>query len=260
MGTEQKHHYRGELSERPLPEVLCTIDHYRVPGVIEARDPEGVCKRLYVKDRNIVFASSTDIEDSLGCYMLSTGFIDADQFRETMRARRESGRRYGVLLLERQIVAPSELYRALRLHMAEVVWSLFSWPDGEITFTVGDFQEPSSINIQIPIRLAIKDGVRRATDTSSLVAALGGETAVLEPEYDPDDVIAVSLREEEYALLRQIDGESTLEQIVRSGPFDRDTNIKLVYAFFVLEFARRRNRDDSSGAIRIRLSVGDDTL
>ncbi|MEM1249058.1 MAG: DUF4388 domain-containing protein [Acidobacteriota bacterium] len=258
MGSSQQHHYRGNLAERPLPEVLCTIDHYRVPGVIEARNAEGVFKRIYVKDRNIVFASSTDIEDSLGCYMLSAGMIDTDQFRATMRARRASGKRYGALLLEQDIVAPCDLYRGLRLHMAEMVWSLFSWREGDVTFTVGDFQEPSSISIQIPIRLAVKDGVRRIDDPRPLLAALGGETAVLEPSFDTDELIAVSLREDEYQLLKLVNGRRTVAEVVRTGPLGRDLNAKLLYAFFVLEFARLCNRDDSSGSIRIRLSKAED--
>ena len=252
------HQYRGDLAERPLPEVLRTIHHYRVPGVVEARNGPEACKRLYVKDGNIIFASSTDIQDSLGCYMLNTGMIDAEQFRTTMRDRRASERRYGAIVLERGLVPASDLYRAIRLQMAEILWSLFSWTEGKITFTVGDFREPSTTSIQIPIRLAIKDGTRRCGNPSALLDSVGGATAVLEPDFALEDLIDVSLRADEHVLLELVDGVRTVRQVVSEGPFDPDLNARIIYAFFVLRLIRRPGSDDSSGAIRIRLSRGGD--
>lgn len=256
MNAGPQHQYRGDLAERPLPEVLRTIDHYRVPGVVEAVR-EGVCKRLYVKDGNVVFATSTDIQDSLGCYMLNTGMITAEEFRSSMRERRGTDRRYGVLVLERGLATPADLYRAIRLQMAEVLWSLFSWNRGEITFSVGDFTEPSSTMIQVPLRLAIKDGVRRCENVDELIARLGGQAAVLHPDFDLDQLIEASLRGDEYQLLQCVDGDRSVEEVLRDGPLEPQTAARVLYALYVLRLVGRPGRDDSSGAIRIRMARND---
>ena len=63
--VENSFQYRGDLSQTALPEILYTIDRFQVPGVIEAcRD--GIVKQVYIKEGNVVHATSTDREDSLG--------------------------------------------------------------------------------------------------------------------------------------------------------------------------------------------------
>ncbi len=258
MNAGSRHQYRGSLAERTLPEVLRTIDYYRVPGVVEATR-HGERKRLYVKDRNIVSTSSTDIQDSLGCYMLNTGMIDVDTFRATMRERRASDRRYGVLLLDQGHVAPADLYRAIRLQMAEILWSLFTWTEGEITFTVGDFAEPTGMSIQIPLRLAIKEGARRCAQIETLAAFVGGETAVLHPNFDQEQLIEVSVTSEEQEILELIDGERSVGEVIAAASVPRDLTIQLIYGFFVLKFIRRPGSDDSSGVIRLRLDLDEES-
>src|SRR3954453_15832741 len=94
--VENSFQYRGDLSLTALPEILYTIDRFQVPGVIEAGRDE-VVKRVYIKDGNVVHASSTDREDSLGNYMLRSGLLSPEVFERTMRERERLKKRYGVL-------------------------------------------------------------------------------------------------------------------------------------------------------------------
>ena len=256
MGSSSRYLYRGNLAERQLAEVLRTIDRHRAPGVLEVSAGE-VKKRLYVKDGNIVFATSTDIGDSLGCFMLQAGMIDQDAFRTTMRARRSDRRRYGAVILERGLATPAEVYRAVRHQTAEILWSLFSWAEAEVTFAVGDFKDPASTAIQIPIRLAIKEGVRRCSDLERMMEACGGPAARLEPDYSFDDVIDVALTAEELEVLRATDGVKTVAELVSESALDEARTLQLLYVYFTLEFVRRADGDARTGAAR-RMARGAD--
>ena len=109
--VENSFQYRGDLSQTALPEILYTIDRFQVPGVIEA-SREGIVKQVYIKEGNVVHATSTDREDSLGSYLQRSGIISPELYLETMRERERTNKRYGVLLIENGVLSPAEVYRA----------------------------------------------------------------------------------------------------------------------------------------------------
>lgn len=253
---EKRYQYRGDLAERALPEMLHTIYRYRVPGVMQAiRDD--VVKRIYVKDGSVVYASSSDIQESLGCYLLNAGMLSRQDFKVTMRARRNSDTRYGTLLVERGLLSPAELYQAIRLQVEEIVWSLFTWEEGQVTFSIGEFQDPPGIPIQVPMRQVIKEGVKRVPKAKRLISRLGRKETILEASYTTDELIEVALQAKEYELLKLVDGEKPLVQLCTEGPFSTADNGKLLYAFFVLQFLKPVGAQES-GSIKIRLKTEGD--
>src|SRR5260370_34896570 len=111
--VESSFQYRGDLAQTALPEILHTIDRFQVPGMIEAQR-EGATKRVFIKEGNVVHATSSDRQDSLRAYLELAGLISREQFDSTMRERESSHKRYGVLLIEHGLLTPAELYRAIR--------------------------------------------------------------------------------------------------------------------------------------------------
>ncbi|HWN41532.1 MAG TPA: DUF4388 domain-containing protein [Thermoanaerobaculia bacterium] len=267
--VEHSFQYRGDLSQTALPEILYTIHRFQVPGVIEATR-EGVMKRVYIKEGNVVHASSSDREDSLGNYLLRSGVLTPAVFEETMRERERLQKRYGVLLIEGGILSPSEIYRAIRQQIEEVVWSLFYWQDGAVIFSIGDFREPDSVRIQLPMRQVILQGIKRAPNAKALAARLGRKETVFEPCYRMEDLIEAALDGDEYRLLSLVDGRRTLFDVCTQGPHGAADNAKVMYAFQVLQLIRpvpvpekspppsEPKREESTGAIKIRFKTTGD--
>jgi len=265
--VENTFQYRGDLAQTALPEILNTIDRFQVPGVIEATR-EGVSKKVYIKEGNVVHASSSDREDSLGRYLQRTGILTEELFEETMAERERTNKRYGHLLIEKGILAPGEIYRAIRQQIEAVVWSLFYWQDGGVIFSIGDFRELDAIKIQLPMRQVILQGIRRAPNPKALVARLGRKETVFEPCYRIEDLIELALDADEYRLLHLVDGRRSLFEVCTNGPHGAAENGKAMYAFQVLQLIRpmaaapERERlvreDQATGAIKIRLKTTGD--
>ena len=261
--VEHSFQYRGDLSQTALPEILYTIHRFQVPGVIEATR-EGVMKRVYIKEGNVVHASSSDREDSLGNYLLRSGTLTPAVFEETMRERERLQKRYGVLLIEGGILSPAEIYRAIRQQIEEVVWSLFYWQDGAVIFSIGDFREPDSVRIQLPMRQVILQGIKRAPNAKALAARLGRKETVFEPCYRMEDLIEAALDSDEFRLLSLVDGRRSLFEVCTQGPHAAAENAKMMYAFQVLQLIRpvqvtpEPRREESTGAIKIRFKTTGD--
>lgn len=235
--VENAFQYRGDLSQTALPEILYTIDRFQVPGVIEA-SREGVSKKVYIKEGNVVHATSSDREDSLGNYLQRSGVLSPEIFAETMAERERTNKRYGVLLIERGVLSPGEIYRAIRKQIEAIVWSLFYWQDGGVIFSIGDFREPDAVKIQLPMRQVILQGIKRAPNAKALVARLGRKETVFEPCYRMEDLIELALDADEYRLLHLVDGRRSLFEVCTQGPHGAAENGKVMYAFQVLQLIR----------------------
>jgi Domain of unknown function (DUF4388) len=236
--VENTFQYRGDLAQTALPEILHTIDRFQVPGVIEAQR-EGTIKRVFIKEGNVFHASSNDREDSLGRYLEASGLLTHQQFEDTMRERERTKRKYGVLLMELRMLSPGEIYRAIRKQIEAIVWSLFYWQDGSVSFSIGDFREPDSVRIQLPMRQAILHGIKRAPNAKAMVARLGRKETVFEPCYRVEELIDIAMEADEYSLLQMVDGRRTLFEICTQGPQSAAESGKVLYAFQVLQLIRR---------------------
>lgn len=264
--VENSFQYRGDLSQTALPEILYTIDRFQVPGVIEA-SREGVIKQVFIKEGNVVHATSSDRNDSLGSYLQRSGVLSPEAFLETMRERERSNQRFGVLLIERGLLSPAEVYRAIRKQIEAIVWSLFYWQDGSVVFSIGEFREADSVRIQLPMRQVILQGIKRAPDAKTLVARLGRKETVLEPCHRTEQLIELALDGDEHRLLSLVDGRRTLFEICTQGPHSAAENAKLLYAFQILQLVRgaaagpapaEKRREESTGAIKIRFKTQGD--
>jgi hypothetical protein len=237
-----------------------------VPGVIEATR-DGITKQVYIKEGNVVHATSTDRDDSLGSYLQRSGVLSAEVFERTMRERERLNKRYGVLLIEHNLLSPAEVYRAIRKQIEAVVWSLFYWQEGSVIFSIGEFREPDSIRIQVPMRQVILQGIKRAPDAKTLVARLGRKETVLEPCYKTEQLIELALDGDEYKLLSLVDGRRTLYDVCTQGPHSASDNAKVLYAFHILQLIRgvapapppeQPRREEPTGAIKIRFKTHGD--
>ncbi len=266
--VENSFQYRGDLSQTALPEILHTIDRFQVPGVIEA-SREGVVKQVFIKEGNVVHATSTDRNDSLGTYLQRHGLLSPEAYVETMRERERSNQRYGVLLIERGLLSPAEIYRNTRKQIEAIVWSLFYWLEGSVVFSIGEFRESESVRIQLPMQQVILQGIKRAPDAKTLVARLGRKETVLDPCYKTEQLIELALDADEYRLLGLVDGKRSLYEICTQGPRSASENAKLLYAFQILQLIRSAaavsaspppepRRTEGTGAIRIRFKTRGD--
>ena len=253
-----KFKYRGNLAETPLPEMLYTIAHFRIPGIIEAR-LDGVIKRVYLRDGYIIHANSTDRLDSLGEYLTRLGSADAKKLEQISRERKVSSKRFGVLCVERGILSPAELFHYIRAQIEGIVWSLFYWEKGEVTFGIGELEDEEMVQIKLPIGQVVVQGIRQAPDAKPLVARLGEKETILESTYTCENLIELGLDVDEYQLLQMVDGEKSLYELCSHGPQPPAENAKMLYALQAWQLIKRHPAQQAGkGPVKIQMKTAGD--
>ncbi len=224
--------YQTDLAQTPLAEILVTIHRYKVPGVVECRRDEEV-KRIYLDRGRIVFASTNQISESLGDMLLGEGRITREQYDESIRRVKATGKRHGVTLVEMRLLPAEELFAAVQRQIHEIIWSLFTWTTGSATFTPGRDKNLEFVKIDMSVPYAVIHGVRRMPDARAVTARLGTKaTLFARTDRTPEDL---GLDEDEQRLFVAVDGRSALYELVQLPPLPAGENARLLYAFAALQ-------------------------
>ena len=239
--TESPYQYTGNLAEEPLPEILRTIHHHRVPGVVTATSGD-VVKKIYLMGGNVIFATSSDLHDSLGAYLKKSAIISSGELRvSTSRIDASQGKRHGELLVEMGALTPDQLRQIVTEQVKAILYSIFSWEKGTVTFEAGRFRTDELIQLDVSTPQAIADGIRLLPDPRRLVLRLGPSWTIFERGDMEPEASGVSWSEGELKLLSLVDGRRSLRDLITAGPGDVSTNAKLLYAFWVLHLVSRRD-------------------
>ncbi|MBV8519562.1 MAG: DUF4388 domain-containing protein [Acidobacteria bacterium] len=204
---------QGDLSKIQLPDVLSFLAMIRESGKLVVR--QGQLERtIHWKEGEIVFASSSSPEHSLGQFLLRNGKITQAQYEETKR-RVTPQLRHGKLLVQMGAISPKDLWWGVKNQVLEIIYSLIGWKEGE--FALYDSAEELAqerIVVQINTSSVIMEGTRRLDESARIrekvpsldmvFAKVGGAVP---------DFHALDMTDVEIGIYNDIDGKLTVREL-----------------------------------------------
>ena len=153
----------GNLRTMDLPDVLQWIAGGRKTGTLHL-DRGVVVKRIAFVDGIIQGSWSNDPRESLGQFLVRDALVTEEQlFKALLRQERE-GRLVGVIIVGEGIVSEDALRGVLQRKVAETIYDLFLWPEGNFDFKDGDLPPSAGISIDLPVMGVIMEGARRVDE------------------------------------------------------------------------------------------------
>ncbi len=140
----------GKIQETNLADILESLCEGKATGVLSLRR-ERIEKSVYLKDGNIIFATSSEAHDRLGDVLVKKGKLTQEKldYAVTLYRKNAGLKKLGAILVENGIVSPKELFSGLKIQVKEIIFSLFLWRDGEYWF---EERLPADA-IQLPINV-----------------------------------------------------------------------------------------------------------
>ncbi|MBS1121422.1 MAG: response regulator receiver protein [Deltaproteobacteria bacterium] len=237
----------GELMRgvSDAPMVIAKMFASGATGRVAFRRDEGETVVFFDQGRP-VFASSTEPRDRMGELLVREGKITASQYERCQAVVAESGRRMGEILVDFGYLKRRELLPAVRRHVEDIVYALFSWERGHFQITLDT--EPSAERIRLsrhPAALVL-EGIRRKLDRSTLERLVGPPSTVIEVS-DRERLGGIistgDLAAEERAALAAIDGVADLSQVASVAGVDLADVLPLGWGLCVLGLATARRMD-----------------
>ena len=231
--------FKGDLSQITLPDVLEFLRAGRKTGVISFKR-DRVRKSLYVKEGNVIFASSNLPEERLGELLLTRGKISKDHYEKSVPLLGRN-KRQGRILVEMGAITPKDLWEGVQFQIRHIVYSLFNWERGLFFFTSGDLPSRENITADVGLLDLLMEGIRRITDKAVLLNKFPTKEIVLaRVDYGLKD--RLRLEPFEKHVLELINGQRTVDELCRQSEIGEIGTMKVLYLLLSLGYVKVKTR------------------
>ncbi|HEX8408811.1 MAG TPA: DUF4388 domain-containing protein [Thermoanaerobaculia bacterium] len=203
----------GDLSRVQLPDVLSFVSMIRETGKLVLRRAQ-LERTIHWKEGEIIFASSSSAEHSLGQFLLRNGKITNEQYEESKR-RVTPQLRHGKLLVQMGAISPKDLWWGVKNQVLEIIYSLLAWKDGEFAFYESSEElAQERIVLQINTSSVIMEGIRRLDESARIREKIPNLAIVFTklPGATPD-FRELEMSDGEIAIYNNIDGRLNVREL-----------------------------------------------
>ena len=225
----------GDLSRVQLPDVLSFVAMIRATGKLVLTHAH-LERSIVWKDGEVIFATSSSPEHSLGQFLLRNGKITYPQYEES-RKRIGPNMRHGKVLVQMGAISPKDLWWGVKHQVLEIIYSLFHWKEGRFSFREVPVEtQGERIVIQLNTSSVIMEGIRRLDETDRIREKIPSLDIVFMrlPDTVPD-FEALEMSEAEIAIFNNIDGNLTVRELIGKSEL---TEFDVTRILFQLVMAR----------------------
>jgi tetratricopeptide (TPR) repeat protein len=193
-------------------------------------------KQLFFDSGQLVFATSSDRQDSLGEMMLRVGALTQSQFEEATLLV-QTGQRFGSAITEMGVYGVEEIITWVQRQLVQITASVLDYPAGRYYF-FGSLERNvvPEIGIPVPLGKLLLDAVHKANDLPLDQLAEDANFAV---DLSPDPLLlfqAVELEKSERHLLGFISQPMSAKDIVSRCGLPKVQAARALYALLLLGF------------------------
>jgi tetratricopeptide (TPR) repeat protein len=191
-------------------------------------------RHLFFDGGQLVFATSSDRQDSLGEMMLREGVLTQGRFEEATELVK-TGQRFGSAITELGIFTVEQVVLWVQRQLTQITSSILDYPSGRFYFFSSlEKNVVPEIGIPVPLGKLLLEAVRRAKDLP--LAHLAADAA-LRIDLSPDPLLryqVVELDDTERRLLLSISRPVSAKDFLASCTVPQDSAARALYALLVL--------------------------
>jgi hypothetical protein len=246
---------RGSLGSFKLADVLTLLSMGRKSGTLALSSEQRRASVVFVNGA-VVYAGSDQEKLRLSAILLRKKRITAAQFEQMDALVAREGRQFGQIALQQGILTEDQLRDFLKIQVAEVLFDAFVWTSGEFGFSEELELPEYAVTITVDLPNLIMEGARRIEEWEQCLQLLPDSSAVYRVVASPRDE-KVTLTSDEWKLLFMINGQRTLDDLVREADDDPVNVYRIVYGLAanqLIELAQ------AAGVSRAPAPAQDDTM
>ena len=225
----------GSLRAISAPDLLTFINMIKKTGILSLRQGERT-RRVYWERGDMIFASSSDPDESLGSFLVRHGKITQEQNMKSGLLV-EPGKRQGKVLVQMGVLTPKELWWAVKNQVLEIIYSTFALRDGYFTFEESEEPHEEKIKLSTSTTNIIMEGIRRLDEWPMIKELIPNDRLV--PELAPVDQQDKGVRflEGEKSVLALIDGRRTVREIIHRSALDEFETLRVFLSLVRARYA-----------------------
>ena len=224
----------GNLKTIAFADILQLLAAGKKTGILQVTDANR-SKEVAFRDGIIIFASSLNTsEDMLGALLLKRGQLSKDDLERAIVLHKQSGRPLGETLVDMKVFTQEDVAECLKMQIEEVVYNLFSWPEGDFDFKEGAAPTNAPFLLELPTMSVIMEGTRRIDEWVEIQKIMPKDDVLLRMVNMPQtDAEEITLSVDEFRLLPLINGERTTPQVIDLSPIGEFPSYRALYKLIV---------------------------
>jgi hypothetical protein len=219
---------QGNLRDFSTTQLLNLVNLARKTGAMTIETTDDAAA-LYFREGKLIHASTRKREGRLTEMLVHNGKLTEEQARAIYRQpNTPSDKALGIDLIRAGIVKQQDIVQSIKEFMLDVIYSLFSWTDGQFRFNQDE--QPTSDKITVPLNLdnVILEGSRRIQENERLLDELPDLTVVALKITDKP-LKDVKLTPDDWRVISHIHPRNTIEQIAQANSMDEFQIRRIVY-------------------------------
>lgn len=225
---------QGKLKAVPIPDLLTFVSMVKKTGIlyVEASD---ATRKLWWEKGELVFATSTHPDESLGSFLVRHGKITQEQNMKSGLLV-EPGKRQGKILVQMGVLTPKQLWWAVKNQVLEIIYGIFSLGEGDFYFTEDEEPTEERIKLSTSTTNIIMEGIRRLDEWPRIKELIPDDMAV--PRLVPPEFrdAAVKFHEGELEVMNLVDDDRNIREIIHVSPFEEFETLRILMALLLARY------------------------
>ncbi len=217
---------KGSLSEATLPDVIQLLSFSLRSGCLSVTDGKNF-GNIFIKEGKVIYATLLNRKDRLGEILVKKQVIDEESLKSALEEQKKTNKRIGEVLVEKGYITKEVLEKELANQIAETIFTMLTWETGYFNFEADLLPGSEEFLVQLSPQELLLEGARRIDEWRKLEKRLPNFESVLEVKKDYSEI---PLTDEETKILQLIDGNRTIDEVLKLSEFDFFDTCRTIYA------------------------------
>ncbi len=256
--------FKGTLKDFKVPDILQLISLQRKTGILTFTSTEGFITLIFQTGFIVgVDSFPKKLEMRVGSVLVKQDYISEEMLQRALAIQKRTNQKIGEILLGMGLIGKETIQESLKTQAVEIVLSLFKWKKGDYNFKVMEYLE-EGMKIIEPISTdnIIMEGVQMLDEWPLIKQVIPDDYMIFEPApVDSRNIEIISehddypeekggekiyLSETEANLLKYINGQNTVRDLVELGVFTQYKVYKSLYNLVRKFIIRAKAKIDSA--------------
>ena len=258
--------FKGTLKEFKVPDILQLISLQRKTGILTFTSSDGFITLIFQTGLIVgVDSFPKKLEMRVGSVLVKQDYISEEMLQRALAIQKRTNQKIGEILLGMGLIGKETIQESLKTQAVEIVLSLFKWKKGEYNFKVMEYlDEGMKIIEPIATDNLIMEGVQMLDEWPLIKQVIPDDFMVFEPkpvdsknieiveehEEYPEGGSIIYLTETEANLLKYVNGQNTIRDLVELGVFTQYKVYKCLYSLVRKGIIRSKEKGDTTDSGR----------
>lgn len=265
--------FKGTLKEFKVPDILQLISLQKKTGILTFTSTDAFVTLIF--DQGLIVGVDSfpkKLEMRVGNVLVKQDFISEEMLQRALTIQKRTNQKVGEILVGMGLIGEDTISDSLKTQAVEVILSLFKWKKGDYNFKVMDHLDRTMRMIE-PIQTdnLIMEGVQMLDEWPLIRKLIPEDSMVFEPipvetraieivaEYDEEmpevEEDKIYLTETEANLLKYINGENSVADLVERGVFTQYKVYKSLFNLINKDIVRVKSKTEPEAVKEERLAA-----